>query len=70
MYTHTHIYNMQGIGVTKTTSSAFASGKEGVRGALSPPPPPPFSLSLSPFSSIKWMASDSKGGSGYLLSHK
>lgn len=35
MYTHTHIYKIQGIGVTKTTSSAFASGKEGVRGARS-----------------------------------
>uniref|UniRef100_A0A669QXG3 Castor zinc finger 1 n=1 Tax=Phasianus colchicus TaxID=9054 RepID=A0A669QXG3_PHACC len=37
MYTHTHIYNMQGIGVTKTTSSVFASGKEGGEGcSLSP----------------------------------
>lgn len=35
---------MRGIGVTKTTSSAFAGGKEGARGALSSPS---FSLSLS-----------------------
>lgn len=52
MYTHTHIYKIKGIGVTKTSSSAFASGKEGVRSVLS------LSLSLSTlppsFSSIKW----------------
>lgn len=48
MYTHTHIYKIKGIGVTKTSSSAFASGKEGVRSVLSLSTLPPS------FSSIKW----------------
>lgn len=70
MYTHTHIYNMRGIGVTKTTSSAFAGGKEGARGALSSPS---FSLSLSLSllsPALNGWHQTAEGGSGYLLSRK
>lgn len=55
MYTHTHIYKIKGIGVTKTSSSAFASGKQGVRSVLSLSPRfPLFSPALNGIRQPGW----------------